>query len=59
MSFEFVQKLPTPAEMKEQFPLSAKLHKVKEERDALIRKVFTGESDQFIAIIGVQLLRQL
>ena len=52
MSFEFVQKLPTPAEMKEQFPLSAALHKVKEERDALIRKVFTGESDQFIAIIG-------
>lgn len=52
MSFEFVKKLPTPAEIREQFPLPGDLVKIKEDRDAEIRDVLTGKSDKFLVIIG-------
>ncbi|MDD6798729.1 MAG: 3-deoxy-7-phosphoheptulonate synthase [Clostridia bacterium] len=52
MSFEFVKKLPVPAEIREQYPLSAECVKIKDERDAMIKDVLTGSSDKFIAIIG-------
>lgn len=52
MSFEFVKKLPTPAEIKEQYPVPEHLAKIKEERDAEIKKVITGESNKFLVIIG-------
>lgn len=52
MSFEFIRKLPTPAEIKEQFPLPGELAKIKEKRDAEIRDVLTGRSDKFLVIIG-------
>ena len=31
MGFEFIQKLPTPDEIREQFPIPAELKKIKEE----------------------------
>ena len=37
MGLEFVNKLPSPQEIREQFPLPAGLDRVKEERDAQIR----------------------
>ena len=52
MSFEFIQKLPTPAEIREQYPVPEELAKLKEERDAMIRDVITGASDRFLVIIG-------
>ena len=52
MSFNFVKKLPTPAEIREQYPVSDTIIQVKKERDEMIRKVFTGESDKFLVIIG-------
>lgn len=52
MSFEFVEKLPTAAELRQQYPLSDRVKEIKRNRDAMIRKVFTGESDKFIVIIG-------
>ncbi|MDR1765719.1 MAG: 3-deoxy-7-phosphoheptulonate synthase [Lachnospiraceae bacterium] len=52
MGIEFVNKLPTPAEIREQFPLPAHLAKAKGARDEEIKKVFTGESDKFLVIIG-------
>ncbi|MDY3920217.1 MAG: 3-deoxy-7-phosphoheptulonate synthase [Candidatus Limivivens sp.] len=52
MGFNFITKLPTPAEIREQYPVSARAAKIKEERDALIKNVFTGESDKFLVIIG-------
>lgn len=52
MSFEFIRKLPTPAEIKEMYPLPADLAKIKSERDAMIADVFTGKSDKFLMIIG-------
>lgn len=52
MSFEFIRKLPTPDEIKEQFPLSAQLQELKKNRDEEIKKVFTGESSKFLVIVG-------
>lgn len=52
MGMEFFKKLPTPSEIKEQYPISDKLAKVKETRDKMIRDVFTGESDKFLVIVG-------
>ncbi len=52
MSMHFVKKLPIPAEIKRHIPLSPELAKLKKERDAQIRKIFTGEDDRFIMIIG-------
>ena len=52
MSFEFIRKLPTPDEIKEQFPLSAQLQELKKNRDEEIKKVFTGESNKFLVIVG-------
>lgn len=52
MSFEFIGKLPTPAEVKELYPVTERVRKIKEEKDAMIRKVFTGESEKFLVIIG-------
>lgn len=52
MQFEFLNKLPTPLEIKHRFPLNANLRKIKADRDEEIRKIFTGESDKFLLIIG-------
>lgn len=52
MSIEFLKKLPTPTEIKADYPVTQKVAQVKRERDAMIRKVFTGESEKFLVIIG-------
>ena len=52
MGFEFITKLPTPGEIREQYPLPLELAEIKKKRDQEIAKVFTGESDKFILIIG-------
>ena len=52
MSLEFVRKLPTPTEIWEQYPLSARATEIKKQRDAEIAKVFTGDSDKFLVIVG-------
>ena len=52
MSFEFIRKLPTPAEIKEEYPLPQGLAELKEKKDAEIRDVITGKSNKFLLIIG-------
>ena len=52
MSFEFVRKLPTPTEIKKEFPVPEHVVKRKIERDKEIADVITGKSDKFLAIIG-------
>ena len=52
MQMNFHRKLPIPKEVKEEFPLSKHMAKVKEERDEAIRAVFDGTSDKFILVIG-------
>ena len=48
----FHRKLPIPKEVKEEFPLTGRMEKVKAERDESIRAIFDGRSDKFILIIG-------
>ena len=52
MNAKFLRKLPTPKEVKEMYPLTDDLAMVKAKNDEEIKKVFTGESDKFILIIG-------
>ncbi len=52
MGFEFIKKLPTPDEIRNQYPIDATIKALKEKRDQEIRDVFTGKSDKFLAIIG-------
>ena len=39
MGFTFINKLPTPAEIREQFPLAPELAEIKHARDEEIKKV--------------------
>lgn len=52
MSMNFKRKLPIPMEIKEEFPVSYELQKKKEAHDAEVKKIFAGESDKFLLIIG-------
>ena len=52
MGMNFKEKLPIPMEVKAQYPVSQKVAEIKAERDKEIRKIFTGESDKFVVIIG-------
>ncbi|MDE6658939.1 MAG: 3-deoxy-7-phosphoheptulonate synthase [Eubacterium sp.] len=49
---QFVRKLPIPKEVKELYPLSEKTAEIKKKRDEEIAKVFKGESNKFLLIIG-------
>ena len=51
-NMHFKRKLPVPKEIKEQYPLTAELSRIKQERDILISDVFTGKSDKMVLIIG-------
>ena len=52
MNMNFKRKLPTPKEIKEMYPLDENLILQKQKNDEEIRKVFTGESDKLILVIG-------
>ncbi|MBR1693563.1 MAG: 3-deoxy-7-phosphoheptulonate synthase [Lachnospiraceae bacterium] len=52
MGFDFIKKLPTPEEIRGEYPLPPSSVALKEKRDEEIRKVITGESDKFLVIIG-------
>ena len=52
MNMNFIRKLPIPMDIKAQYPITPELAKIKADRDDEIRKVFTGESDKFILVIG-------
>lgn len=49
---EFKRKLPVPKEIKEMYPLSEEATKIKEAKDLELAKIFKGESDKFVLIIG-------
>lgn len=52
MSFTYLRQLPSPGEIKSQYPLSEKMKQVKAERDAQIADIITGKDDRFLVIIG-------
>ncbi len=52
MGMKFNGMLPSPIEIKAEFPMTRELTALKEERDKQIKAVFSGKSDKFIVIIG-------
>ncbi len=52
MSFTFLRELPTPQSIRETYPLSADMVRLKEQRDREISAVLRGEDDRFLVIIG-------
>ena len=51
-NMHFNRKLPIPAEIKAQYPLTPELSRIKDSRDLQIREVFTGAADKMILVIG-------
>lgn len=52
MQMKHVQELPTPEELKKEFPVTEEIVAVKEKRDQEIQDIFTGKDDCFLLIIG-------
>ena len=52
MQMNFIRKLPIPAEIKKQYPLSEAVKQNKEKRDQEIADIFDGKSSKFILLIG-------
>ena len=52
MNMEFFRKLPIPKDIKEQYPVTEEMARIKEKRDEEIRAVFEGRSDKFLLVIG-------
>ena len=52
MNMRFYRKLPVPIDIKAEFPVSDELAEIKKVRDEEIVRVFRGESDKFLLIIG-------
>ncbi len=51
-NMNFKRKLPVPKEIKEQYPVTEELAKIKAARDEEIAKVFKSESDKMVLVIG-------
>ena len=52
MSFNYLRPLPTPEEIKAEYPLTKELIENKKKRDKEIADIITGKDDRFLVIIG-------
>ena len=52
MQMEFIRQLPTPEELKRQFPINGDIEKIKDERDVVLKNIFEGKDSHFLLIIG-------
>lgn len=52
MNMKFLRKLPIPQQIKTRYPVTDKDAAIKTERDAELKRIFSGESDKFILVIG-------
>ena len=52
MQMNFKRKLPTPQEVKREFPIDDSIKELKERRDQEIADIFSGKDDRFLLIIG-------
>ncbi len=52
MSFKFLNQLPTPEEIKKEYPLSPELVTLKAQRDQMINDIITSKDNRFLLIIG-------
>lgn len=49
---KILRNLPTPEEVKEEFPISEKAKEIKKKKDQILKDIITGKSDLFALIIG-------
>ena len=52
MGINYIGKLYSPAEIKNKYPVTAEMKKLKEKRDLEIKNILSGKSDKFLLIIG-------
>ena len=52
MNMEFKRKMPTPQAIKEMYPITPELAERKKITDEALRKIFTGEDDRLLLVIG-------
>ena len=52
MSFNYLKKMPTPEEIKEQLPVPEHIKEIKAKRDQEVADIITGKDDRFLCIIG-------
>ncbi len=52
MSFKFLNQLPTPEEIKRDYPLSPELIALKAQRDKMVNDIITSKDNRFLLIIG-------
>ena len=52
MSFNYIKKIPTPDEIRNEIPLPDSLQKIRNRRNQEIADVLTGKSKRFLVIIG-------
>lgn len=52
MNMKFIRKLPIPKEIKEQYPLTEEMAKIKDKRDSEIKDILSGKDDRLLIIIG-------
>lgn len=52
MSFTYINPMPSPEEIKQQYPMRPELTKLKAQRDAIVSDIITGKDDRFLVIIG-------
>ncbi len=51
-NMEFYRRLPIPQEIKAEYPVSPQLASVREERVEEIKRIFSGEDDRLLLVIG-------
>lgn len=52
MNMNFKRKLPIPMEIKEKYPVTWEIQKLKEKRDEEIKAIFEGRDHRFLLIVG-------
>lgn len=52
MSFEYIQEIPSPNVILKEIPCPQSVKEIKQTRDAELKKIFSGEDNRFILIIG-------
>ncbi|MBO6214189.1 MAG: 3-deoxy-7-phosphoheptulonate synthase [Lachnospiraceae bacterium] len=52
MDMEFIRKLPTPEELKEQYPVTKEVEKLKAERDKVVKDIIAGNDPRMLLVIG-------
>jgi len=52
MNMNFLRKLPIPKDIKAEYPVTPEMEAAKQKQDDEVKRIFTGESDKFLLVIG-------